>query len=244
MPLAPLPRAEENGAFPSKSQIGARLANIHELVSVVPTPPAPKRNGWGGARNRAGRVSTELTEKQVRDTFAAADRALAIGLPFNRFVTIHLEALGFCDAAAGKALGKYLKWVGDYLVRHGCQTAWRYVRENDEGDRRKGSHVHIYLHWPDGHSFGRMQRKWIRALAGRRPPRRSVRTERIGGFADAWRAAPDAYSVNLRKVLCYGLKGAPAAMAALYGLDRHSDGGRIIGKRCGQSQNLGGGGLK
>jgi hypothetical protein len=242
--LALLPLAEQNGALPPKSQTGPFLANKHDLISVVPTSPAPKRNGWGGARNRASRVSTALTEKQVKDTFAAAERAVAIGLPFNRFVTIHLEALGFTDAKAGKAINRYLKLVGDYLTRRGRRTAWRYVRENDEGDKRKGSHVHIYLHWPDGLSFGRMQRKWVRALAGKRPPRRAVRTRRIGGSASAWRAAPDVYRVNLRRVLSYGLKGAPAAVAALYQLDRHEEGGRIIGKRCGQSQNLGGGALK
>jgi hypothetical protein len=211
---------------------------------VVPTSPALKRNGWGGDRNRAGRISTELTEKQVAATFAAADRALAIGLPFNRFITLHLEAIGYSDSEAGTAIGGYLKLVGDFLARRGLSTAWRYIRENDEGDGRKGSHVHIYLHWPAGPSFGKLQQKWVRNLAGKQTPRRSVRTRRIGGTASAWDAAPALYRANLHKVLCYGLKGAPEAVARLYGLDRHGEGGRIIGKRCGQSQNLGGGSLK
>lgn len=80
----------------------------------------------------------------------------------------------------------------------------------------------------------------MRALAGKRLPRRSVKTERIGGSASVWKVSPALYAANLHNVLCYALKGAPEAMARQYGIERHREGGRIVGKRCGRSQNLAG----
>lgn len=44
---------------------------------------------------------------------------------------------------------------------------------------------------------------------------------------------------NVGKVLAYLLKGASVEAGAALGLLRYGEGGRIIGKRCGRTQNIG-----
>ena len=48
------------------------------------------------------------------------------------------------------------------------------------------------------------------------------------------------YRANLDAVLAYLLKGADVAAGEALGLDRCGEGGKIIGKRCGRTQNVGG----
>src|SRR5262249_42400838 len=63
----------------------------------------------------------------------------------------------------------------------------------------------------------------------------------------SWRASrarlekgyPDLHAINLQAALSYVLKGAGEAAAAKFNLERLEPGGRVIGKRCGTSQNIG-----
>ena len=50
---------------------------------------------------------------------------------------------------------------------------------------------------------------------------------------------PDLHAINLEEVLSYLLKGAGEAAAAQFHLKRLEAAGRVIGKRCGTSQNIG-----
>jgi hypothetical protein len=50
---------------------------------------------------------------------------------------------------------------------------------------------------------------------------------------------PELHAINLDAVLTYVLKGASPDAASQFGLERLESGGRIIGKRCGTSQNIG-----
>ena len=47
------------------------------------------------------------------------------------------------------------------------------------------------------------------------------------------------HSVNLNAAIAYVLKGANQKAASEFGLSALKPGGRIIGKRCGTSQNIG-----
>lgn len=168
----------------------------------------------------------------------AAYRAIAIGLPFNRFVTIHFERAGLTDAEAVAALGSILKLATDWMRSRGNMIAHAWVRENDAGDGSKGSHVHILCHCPDTLPIGRMWQRWLRKATGTPYRARSIKSERIGGTLNCHAASPAVYRENLDRVLAYIVKGVSPVDATALGLHRQADGGQIIGKRAGVSQNV------
>jgi hypothetical protein len=47
------------------------------------------------------------------------------------------------------------------------------------------------------------------------------------------------HDINLATALAYVLKGASSEAALRFALGRLEPGGRVIGKRCGTSQNIG-----
>jgi hypothetical protein len=147
--------------------------------------------------------------------------------------------MGIADGSAAHATRRYLKLLGDCVRSRGLRIAWAFVRENDDGDGRKGSHVHILAHVPAGVQLSTMHRRWGALLAGGRYVGRSIDTRRIGGTVNAWRTSPGAYAANLERTLEYCLKGSSAAAATALGRSRHNEGGSVIGKRLGRSQNLG-----
>jgi hypothetical protein len=224
-------------------------------------------HGWGGKRNRADRVSFRISPVGVAGLISAVAHAAQIGLPLNRMITVNWTALGLVDAQAAQATGRLLKLLRDALADLGLPFAHAYLRENDAGNGEKGSHVHILAHIPlvaAKSGFMRRLRIWARLAAGGRyapQPKRQGRrrskpaarararaiegpayakgaanTRRIGGKAQV---APGVYVVNLWMSLRYMLKGADAETAQATGLERHSEGARIIGKRCGWSENIG-----
>tara|TARA_R110001599_G_scaffold118376_5_gene287560 strand:- start:802 stop:993 length:192 start_codon:yes stop_codon:yes gene_type:complete len=50
---------------------------------------------------------------------------------------------------------------------------------------------------------------------------------------------PQLHAVNLEAALAYILKAANREAASQFALDKLQPGGRVIGKRCGTSQNIG-----
>ena len=102
---------------------------------------------WGGARNLT--VSYRLNAKQVSGIMEASEAAIAAGRPFNRFITVHWTALGVPDAKAARATGRLIKLASDWCSTKRVKMTWAWVRENDFGDRSKGSHVHMLLHCPN-----------------------------------------------------------------------------------------------
>lgn len=193
--------------------------------------------GHGGIRNTATRTSDSLTETQCRELIAATAFAADIGLAFNILLTVHFEAGGISDGQAGAALRSFLKGASGWTARRGARMAWAFVREHGEG---KGSHAHILLHVHPAlrPAFTRRQRQWLQR-AGIHPAKGVILSRRIGGTLRAYQESPDSYFPNLGAALGYCLKGADAKAAKALALTRLEPGGRIIGKRCGTSQNIG-----
>jgi hypothetical protein len=174
----------------------------------------------------------------VANLTAAAAHALAIGLPFTRFITVHWESAGIALADMAGATGRFLDLLTKALARHGARTAWLWVHENGEG---KGGHVHILAHVPAGLApiVSRLQRRWLRSITGQPYRARLIHSKPIGGRLGLEIGNPDLYAVNLTAALDYVLKGAAPEIAAQVGMARLEPGGRVIGKRCGTSQNIG-----
>jgi hypothetical protein len=158
----------------------------------------------------------------------AAQRAWAIGRPFNRHLTVHWAKAGLSDAQAATATGSFVKLIIDWARRHGG-TCYVWVRENGE---RKGSHTHILLHVPRGLSLA-LTRRWYRTVTGWRGklPSRAVKTVCIGGSARCAFAGGEHYSANLANIVSYVLKGVDKRGGTALDLDRYASGGEIQGKR-------------
>lgn len=194
-----------------------------------------RQNGWGGARNRADRESDYLTAAQCHDLIDAAHHADRIGMPFNRHWTVHYERAGLSNGEAARFIGNLIKLVTDWARRHGGRIAAAWVREDGEG---KGGHVHILLHLPPGMTLRGRTRRWVR-LAGGWYRNRVSRVETIGpGLAASENNRPS-YDVNVAAVAAYLLKGCHPTVGEQLGLDRYGEGGRVVGKRCGWTQNIG-----
>jgi hypothetical protein len=230
------PALSTNGKKAPYSEAGTTLA-ISYLSLGVPALSASS-TGRGGARNRADRQSHALTTGQTAHLKAAERHAAAIGLPFTRMLTIHWEAAGVPLEGMAKATGRFVDLMSKVLARHGSKTAWLWVHEN--GDR-KGGHCHLLAHVPAElvAMVSRLQRGWLRRISGQPYRRRVIHSKPIGGRLGLETGNPELHAVNLQAALAYVLKGASAEAAAQFGLERLEPGGRVIGKRCGTSQNIG-----
>lgn len=232
--IAPLkPR---NGAIPPIPATGTGLAISYLRLGAAANSACS--TGRGGARNRADRESHALTVAQIANLRAAERHAEAIGLPFNRMVTIHWQAAGVPLEGMAKATGRFLDLMTRALARHGGATAWLWVHEN--GDR-KGGHCHLLAHVTADlvPLVTRLQRGWLRRITGSTYRARVIHSKPIGGRLGLETGNPDLHAVNLGEALSYVLKGACPTAAAQFELERLEPGGRIIGKRCGTSQNIG-----
>lgn len=215
---------------------GTRLA-INSLPLGVAALSA-QRTGRGGSRNHANRESHALTIAHIANLTAAERHAAAIGLPFTRMLTIHWEAAGVPLPGMAKATGRFTDLLRKALARHGSETAWAWVHEN--GDR-KGGHCHLLAHVPAElvPVVMALQRGWLRRITGNPYRARVIHSKPIGGRLGLEVGNPDLHAVNAQAALAYVLKGASPAAASQFGLARLEPGGRIIGRRCSTSQNIG-----
>ncbi len=199
---------------------------------------SPGKSMRGGPRNRASRETESLSPAQVANLTAATAHALAIRLPFTRFITVHWESAAIALADMAGATGRFLDLMTKALARHGARTAWLWVHENGEG---KGGHVHILAHVPAGLApiVARLQRRWLRSITGQPYRARLIHSKPIGGRLGLETGNPDLHALNLSAALAYVIKGADPIAARQFGLSRLEPGGRVIGKRCGTSQNIG-----
>lgn len=137
-----------------------------------------------------------------------------------------------------RATGHFLDLMTKALVRHGTPTAWLWVHENGMG---KGSHAHILAHIPADlvPVISRLQRRWLRSISGRPYRKGLIHSKPIGGRLGLEATNPERYLANMLAVLEYVIKGAGSDAAAHFNLIQLEPGGRVIGKRCGTSQNIG-----
>ena len=233
MKLAFVPRGNDEA-----DENGTALAILYE--SDGPLPASRLRSGWGGARNSASRLSEHIRLDMASALVEAVQQASEAGLPLNRHLTVHWRMGGIPDSRAARATGKLTKLIADWLKRRGGRLAYAWIREN--GDL-KGSHAHLLFHLPEGVQLGHMTRRWAKLLFGRAVPK-AIKTEVIGGYTRASFSGSNWYQDNLAYVLAYLLKGVDARSGTLLDLDRSGEGGWIVGKRVGISQNIqrGGGG--
>ena len=177
-----------------------------------------------------------LSDAQVDGIISAAQKAENLTLAFNRHWTVHYERAGIAEIDATRFIGHLLRLASAYARRHGGKLAAIWVRENGEA---KGGHVHILLHLPAGLSLRNRTRRWV-TLAGGTYRRRVSKVVAIRGSAPDAMAHAGLYQANADVVRRYILKGAPQAVLVASAIDRqHQDGGKIIGKRCGTTQNIG-----
>ncbi len=216
-------------------QSGTALANYTITPSCNLDTPDPPANGWGGARNRHDRTSLNLSERQCHDMVAAATYALSIGLPFNRHWTVHYERAGIADQDGAAFVGRLLRLASAHIRRAGGRLAAIWARENGDG---KGCHVHILLHVTAGVTLRNRTRRWIVAAGGRYRNRVS-RVKVIGGTLASANTDCLQHRNNMAAVLSYLMKGASNVTGEVLGLPRSGEGGRIIGKRAGWTQNIG-----
>lgn len=203
------------------------------VAAILPSSP-----GRGGARNRADRESHALTAVHVANLTAATAHAEAIGLPFTRMVTIHWESGGVPLAGMAKATRRYLDLLTKFLARRGHCSAWLFSHENCGP---KGGHCHLLAHVPADlvSALTRLQRGWLRIITGKPYRARVIRSRPIGKRLGNEVRNPSDHAINLAAALSYVLKGASAAAAEQFNLERLEPGGRVIGKRCGTSENIG-----
>lgn len=222
------------------SETGTAFAinNINSGVAAL----SAGGTGRGGARNRADRESTALTSAQIENLKGAERHAEKIGLPFTRMITIHWQAAGVPLAGMAKATHHFLDLLTKTLARHGSGAAWLWVHENARGPSNdKGGHCHLLVYVP-GHLVpvvARLQRGWLRRITGQPYQARVILSKPIGGRLGLEVGNPHLHAANVEAVMAYVLKGASPEAAAQFGLERLEQGGRVIGKRCGTSQNIG-----
>lgn len=188
----------------------------------------------GGPRNRAGRASDDLTTAQAGGLIAAMVFAERIGLPLSRFTTVHWEKAGVGDEV--RATGRFLKSLGESARRRTYPFAYVWTREDGPG---KGGHLHLLWHgpadWPDLESC---LRKAMKAAGVRGRVARVRRTLSVGRSLRAAMVDNPAFLTNLAAVQSYIIKGVSEAARMTLSLKRAGSGGRVVGKRCGASENL------
>tara|TARA_R110002124_G_scaffold183401_4_gene350791 strand:- start:11261 stop:11749 length:489 start_codon:yes stop_codon:yes gene_type:complete len=153
-------------------------------------------------------------------------------------VTIHWEAAGVPLTGMARATGRFTDLLTKALARHGSGTAWLWTHENGDG---KGGHCHLLAHIPADlvTVITGLQRGWLRRITGNPYRPRVIRSRPIGGWLGLEISNPQLHAVNLEAALAYILKAANREAASQFALDKLQPGGRVIGKRCGTSQNIG-----
>lgn len=137
-----------------------------------------------------------------------------------------------------KATGRFLDLLTKALARHGSCTAWLWVHENCGP---KGGHCHLLAYVPADlvRVITKLQRGWLRLISGQPYRAHVIKSKPIGGRLGLEVSNRDLHAANLETVLAYMLKGANREAAIQFDLKRLHPGGRVIGKRCGVSQNIG-----
>ncbi len=198
-----------------------------------------KAAGRGGARNHGNKVSHALTRAQISNLRGAERHSRAIGLPFTRMITIHWQNAGVTLADMARATGRYLDRLTKAFARHGSRTAWLWVMENGHD---KGWHCHILIHVPAElvAVVTALQKRWLRQITCKAYCARVIKGRPIGKRINTYRSDPVDHAINLEIAFGYVCKGAPQEILDAFGISHeHQPGGKIVGRRCSTSQNIG-----
>ena len=216
----------------------ATIANT--TCCVVAFPFCPAKPTWGGARNRADRATNALEDRKVDDLLHAARFALATGRTFQRHWIVHYGRAGVAAEDGAAFVRALLDPLHKLARRGGGELTALWVREHAS---TYGEHVHILLHLPFGLSLRNRTRRWIEAAGGTYQPGvsmvKSVSGRLVKQMAKNDSNAGEHHRANAANLVRYLLKSARAEKGDQLGLTRHGRAGRIIGKRCGWTQNIG-----
>ncbi|GAA3901082.1 hypothetical protein GCM10022276_19850 [Sphingomonas limnosediminicola] len=137
-----------------------------------------------------------------------------------------------------KATGRFVDLLTKALARHGSATAWVWVHEN--GDR-KGGHCHLLAHIPAAlvRLVSGLQKRWLRRITHQPYRAKVILSKPVGARLGVEVSNPPLHAINLDKALSYLLKGADEAAASRCALDQIQPSGRILGRRCSTSENIG-----
>lgn len=208
----------------------------------------------GGARNSKDRQSDCLTSGQCRGILKAMALASDRGLSFNRFHTIHWQKYidyyhqnNLTPMTATQYQVAFFNSARDWskkkleALQSHERIAYLWVRENDRGDKSKGDHVHIFWHIPQPivDQFIRYTMRWLEAATKAPYIAGASKYKVIGRTSRDYLNNEPLHDINYDNVKNYILKGASMDAAHAIGLSRHDEGGIVIGKRWGRSQNLG-----
>lgn len=195
----------------------------------------PARLKRGGARNRADRISWQLTERDCHKLLDRSFDAWAAGMPLNRFITLAWGMAGIDAKASVWITGQFIKMARDWMRFHGHPMPWVWVQEC--GDTF-GQHAHILLHVPPELDllFRTMPRRWSKSLLGGTYVAKTCKSERLAP-AYASEANPALYEAVLLGKLHYMMKCAPQPLEYALGMRGwgHKPWGqltRVVGKRA------------
>lgn len=182
----------------SCSRVGERVAGL----------------GHGGARRAGLTTSHALDERQCLLVLDAATRAMEVGAPFNRWITILWERGGVPPDGAAAATTQFLARFGEFLRRYGFKARWAYVHE---GGRRNGIHAHILLHVPDRLDllFRSRPRAWAATIVQAGYSKGLIKAKRAPALPET---DPNRYAAWLEARVHYMLKSADADLEASLGL--------------------------
>jgi len=140
-----------------------------------------------------------------------ARRALEIGKPYNRFITLLVEDGGFSEREAAAATRGFIKLVRDWLRDKGGRLCWTYSLEWGPTHH---THAHILLHIPPSldKAFRPMPRRWAGHLLPLGAIKGAAISKRIRGANAPDRAFADLYERELTGYLHYLMKAAPEAL--------------------------------
>lgn len=167
-----------------------------------------------------------LTEKQVNNLIAAAEKAYDIGTPLNRFFTIHYD--DYADHKKPQQfVTRILERTRKWLQYRGLPVAYIYTIENGQ---TKGIHVHLLLHIPAHYQrdYKKALRQWLPFEWNKE--RVIVKPIKYPPFGDLSSLSP------LYGILTYICKGIDPS-ANLPNINAHYQ-GKIRGKRWGISKSL------
>lgn len=187
-------------------------------------------------RTSCHKVSDSLSAVQCSNLCKAAEFSNRIGMPLNRFCSAHFGLVGLYDREGLKALSAFLKLVREWVWRQGGELTYLWTRETAE----HGTHAHILFHVPDQLDREIKYKLWrlFKQACDGAYVQKAHHSCRIVSRSPHIHSRQEKV-MRHKGVLDYVLKGANPEAKLEHGLQNTKPCGRVVGKRCGTSQNIG-----